>query len=164
MGPSVSLTELFTDGTILGALFESVINSKTRFGGQAIHSLISNPDILFSLIKLTRFRLRWLDGQINIRKVDADIVLDMRITVHFERYLSSEPEFARGDQRVIHVHVRLCQIIERTVMPAHPEGPGRNRLAANVARGVAEFGDLYAHIKALLFRGCDRRVILGKAD
>jgi hypothetical protein len=49
------------------------------------------------------FRVGRLDREIDIRKMDADVLLDLRITVYFERDLFSEPVVARGDQRVIDV-------------------------------------------------------------
>ncbi len=49
-------------------------------------------------------------------------------------------------------------------MPSHSEGSCRNCLASDMALGIPEFGDLYAHIEALFFGRRDRWVVLGQSD
>src|SRR5215211_1730895 len=104
----------FIEGEIRGALSASLKKAKTRSGGAEIHSVISNPDILFSLLKLTRSGLFFvrLDGQVDIRKMDADIVFHVRIAINLKRCLLPEPIFSVCHQRVIDVQVRFRKILE----------------------------------------------------
>src|SRR5262245_15026307 len=95
------------EGEIRGALSESLKKAKTRSGGAEIHSVISNPDMVSSLLQFTRSGLLFgrLDGQVDIRKMDTDIVFHVRIAIHLERRLLPEPICSGCHQRVIDVHV-----------------------------------------------------------